>query len=214
MQITLDQDHWKVDAPLTMENVLTEVSERAHARSRIVTKLQLDQRTITDRDLDPAFLAESVARFQQLMAVSQPMSELIRAAEGSMKKYAETLSTEGAALLSPLRFGSLPLSALDAWLGQLADYLEFVDGASSAMQVGTGVSAMAPWVQQFLEARAARDQVRLADLLEYEIFPRLDAGGDSRLVSVVTGSASSCSIDGQLKSPLIQPIRHQTRSQI
>lgn len=175
MQITLDQDHWEVDAPLTMEHVLTEVSERAHARDRIVTKLQLDHRMITDRDLDPAFLAESVARFRQLTAVSQPMPDLIRAAEGSMKKYAETLRSEGAALLPSLRLGPLPFSKLDAWLGQLADYLEFVDGASTTMQAGTGASAVAPWVQQLLEARTARDQVRLADLLEYEILPRLDA---------------------------------------
>ena len=56
--------------PLTMEDVLTEVSEQAQASARIVTKLQLDQRMITDRDLDPAFLAESVVRFRQLTAVS------------------------------------------------------------------------------------------------------------------------------------------------
>jgi len=174
MQITLDQDHWEADAPLTMEQVLTEVSERAHARARIVTKLHLDHRVITDRDLDPAFLAESVVRFRQLTAVSQPMLELIRAAEGSMKKYAQNLRTEGTTLLSPLRFEPLPLSALDAWLGRLADYLEFIDGASATVQTGTGTSILAPWIQQLLEARAAGDLVRLADLLEYEILPRLD----------------------------------------
>lgn len=174
MQITLDQDHWEVDAPLTMEQVLTELSERAHARARIVTKLQLDHRTITDRDLDPVFLAESVQRFRQLTAVSQPMPDLIKAAEGSIRKYAETLRTDGTALLSPLRFGPLPLSTLDAWLGQLADYLEFVEGTSATRQVGTGVSTVVPWVQQLLEARAARDVVRVADLLEYEILPQLD----------------------------------------
>lgn len=174
MLITLDQDHWEVGTPLTMEHVLAEISERAHARARIVTKLQLDHRTITDRDLDPAFLAESVVRFRQLTAVSQPLPELIRTAEGSIKKYTETLRTEGAALLSPLRFGPSPLSALDAWLGQLADHLEFVDGTSVTMQGGTGASDVAPWVQQLLEARVDRDVVRLADLLEYEILPRLD----------------------------------------
>jgi len=174
MRITLDQDHWEVDAPLTLEEALTEVSERAHARARIVTKLQLDQRTITDRDLDPAFLAESVVRFRQLTAASQPMPELIRAAEGSIRKYAETLRIEGTALLSPLRFGPVSFPALDAWLGRLADYLEFVDGASATMQAGAGASTMAPWVQQLLEARTARDLVRLADLLEYEILPRMD----------------------------------------
>ena len=174
MRIMLDQDHWIVDAPLTMEHVLTEVSERAHARARIVTKLQLDHRAITDRDLDPAFLAESVARFRQLTAVSQPMQELVQAAEGSMKKYAETLRAEGATLVPRLRFGPPSLSALDAWLGQLADYLEFIDGASVTMQAGAGASTVAPWVQRLLEARGARDHILLADLLEYEILPRLE----------------------------------------
>lgn len=174
MQITLDHDHWNVDAPLTMEQVLTDVSERAHARARIITKLHLDQRMITDRDLDPVFLAESVTQFTQLTAVSQAMSELIGAAEESVKKYAATLRAEGTALLSPLRFGPWPLSALDAWLGRLADYLEFAASASSTMPAGNGVSPMASWVQQLVEARAAKDVVRMADLLEYEILPRLD----------------------------------------
>jgi hypothetical protein len=174
MHITLDQDHWEVGAPLTMEDVLTEVSERAHARARIVTTLQLDHRTITDRDLDSAFLAEPAMRFQRLTALSQPMPELMRAAEGSIRKFTETLRADGTALISKLRFGPSPLSPLDAWMGRLADYLEFVDQASVAMRAGTGASALAPWVQQLLEARAAQDMVRLADLLEYEILPRLD----------------------------------------
>ncbi|MDK2743998.1 MAG: hypothetical protein NDI90_13875 [Nitrospira sp. BO4] len=174
MHITLDQDHWEVGAPLTMEDVLTEVSDRAHARARIVTKLQLDHRAITDRDLDSAFLAEPAVRFQRLTAVSQPMSELMRAAEGSIRKFTETLRVDGTALIPKLRFGPSPLSPLDAWLGRLADYLEFVDQALIVMRAGTGASALAPWVQQLLEARAAQDMVRLADLLEYEILPRLD----------------------------------------
>ena len=174
MQITLDHDHWEVGAPLTMQDVLTDVSERAQASARIVTKLLLDQRIITDRDLDPAFLAESVARFRQLTAVSKPMPEIMRAAEGSIRKFTETLGKDGAALIQQLRFGPSTLPSLDAWMGRLADYLEFVDQAWIVMRAGTGASALAPWVQQLLEARAERDMVRLADVLEYEILPRLD----------------------------------------
>lgn len=174
MQITLDHDHWEVGAPLTMQDVLTDVSERAQASARIVTKLLLDQRMITDRDLDPAFLAESVARFRQLTAVSQPMPEIMRAAEGSIRKFTETLGKDGAALIPQLRFGPSTLASLDAWMGRLADYLEFTDQASAATRTGTGASPLAPWVQELLDARAARDMVRLADVLEYEILPRLE----------------------------------------
>ena len=91
-----------------------------------------------------------------------------------MRKFTETLRADGTALIPKLRFGPSPLSSLDAWLGRLADYLEFVDQALIVMRAGTGASALAPWVQQLLEARAAQDMVRLADLLEYEILPRLD----------------------------------------
>ncbi|MDQ1291987.1 MAG: hypothetical protein QG615_1797, partial [Nitrospirota bacterium] len=58
MHVTLDQDHWEVADAMTLGEVLAVISEKSHARARLITSLTVDQRTITDRDLDPAFLGE------------------------------------------------------------------------------------------------------------------------------------------------------------
>ena len=171
MHVMLDQEQWEAAAASTVGEVLADISERAHARARIVTSLRLDHRVITDRDLDQAFLSEPAARFARLTAESQSMSDILRAAQPSLTKYADTLRAEGTALITPLRFGPPPLSALDAWLGKLADYLELVEGTRGA--AGNGSDALSTWVRQLLEARTARDTVRIADLLEYEILPRV-----------------------------------------
>jgi hypothetical protein len=173
MHVTLDQERWEVGAPLTVGEVLADVSERAHARARIVTSLRLDHRTITDRDLDHAFLSEPASRFAQLTAVSQSMQAVLEAAQPSVKKYAEALRGEGTGLIHPLRFGQSSLGSLDAWLGKLADYLESVEGAHAPSLGLDGAQALSPWVRQLLDARAVRDTIRMADLLEYEILPRM-----------------------------------------
>lgn len=175
MHVTLDQEQWEAGAAVTVGEVLADVSERAHARARIVTSLRLDQRAITDRDLDQAFLAEPAARFARLAAESQSMQAILQAAQPSLRKYADTLRAEGTALLQPLRFGPPSLGGLDAWLGKLADYLEWVEGVHATPAAGIGPDALSAWVRQLLEARTARDTVRMADLLEYEILPRVGA---------------------------------------
>ena len=67
--------------------------------------------------------------------------------------------------------GEERLASLDAWLGKLADYIELVE---SGRRTAPSSKALTPWVQELLEARAERDVVRLADLLEYELIPRLE----------------------------------------
>ncbi len=173
MQISLDEEQWEASAPLTMGDVLTAVNERAEARGRLVTSVRLDQRPLTDRDLDAALLSEPVTRFARLDAASQALHEVFRQAETSARRYAEVLRAEAETLPSPLRFGTSSLSALDAWLGKLADYLELVEGPARGPGREASFPCVSPWVHQLLDARAEGDRVRMADLLEYEILPRL-----------------------------------------
>ena len=56
MRITLDHDQWDVSDDRPVSEVLTQVSDRAHAQHRIVTSLKLGGRPITDRDLQPTLL--------------------------------------------------------------------------------------------------------------------------------------------------------------
>ncbi|MDO9117777.1 MAG: hypothetical protein Q7U39_07465 [Nitrospira sp.] len=172
MHVMLDQDQWEVVNGLSLGDVLADISEKAHARSRLITSLTVDQRTITDRDLDSTFLGEPIARFTRLQAVSQTMDEVVRGATSTIHQYADLLRHEAQELASHIRMGEERLTSLDAWLGKLADYLELVESKPAKTSPDR---AMTPWVQALLEARAQRDLIRVADLLEYELAPRLES---------------------------------------
>jgi hypothetical protein len=65
------------------------------------------------------------------------------------------------------------MGALDLWLGKLADYLELVEGGQASRRTGESERPLSAWVRELLDARHGRDIVLMADLLEYEILPRL-----------------------------------------
>lgn len=171
MHVTLDQEHWEVAEVRTLGDVLADISEKSHARSRLITSLTVDQRSITDRDLDPDFLNEPIARFSQLTATSQTIDDVMRGAAQSIQQYATLLRSDARELAAEFRMGEERLTSLDAWLGKLADYIELVE---SGRRTAPSSKSLTPWVQELLEARAERDVVRLADLLEYELIPRLE----------------------------------------
>lgn len=169
MQVILDEERWEAADQNTLGQVLAELSEKAHGLARMVTSLTLDQRTITDRDLEPALLDQSVGQYRQLQASSCSMGEVRGNAEQAIRRYAGLLRMEACALANRLRRGEQAMGALDAWCGQFADYLEFLDGGPSSKETQT----LSVWVQELLKARADRDPVRLADVLEYELAPML-----------------------------------------
>lgn len=171
MHITLDQDHWEIATATTIGEVLAEISEKSHARSRLITSLTVDQRTITDRDLDPAFLREPISHFSHVVATSQTLDDVMRGAAQSIQQYATLLRSEARDLATEFRMGDERLTALDIWLGKLADYIELVESGPRTAQPQ---KALTPWVQELLVARSSRDMIRLADLLEYEMIPRLE----------------------------------------
>ena len=172
MHVMLDQDQWEVINTVSLGDVLADISEKAHARSRLITSLTVDQRTITDRDLDSTLLSEPIAQFGRLQAISQTMDEVMRGAASAIQHYAGLLRNEAQDIASHIRMGDERLTSLDAWLGKLADYLELVESKQGETRPDR---AMAPWVQALLEARTQRDLVRVADLLEYELAPRLES---------------------------------------
>lgn len=171
MHVMLDQEHWEVADARTLGDVLADISEKSHARSRLITSLTVDQRPITDRDLDPDFLKVSIARFAQLTAISQTIDDVMHGAAQSIQQYATLLQSDARELATEFRMGEERLTSLDAWLGKLADYIELVESGRRTTPSG---NSLTPWVHELLEARSERDVVRLADLLEYELIPRLE----------------------------------------
>jgi hypothetical protein len=65
------------------------------------------------------------------------------------------------------------LSLLDLWLGKVADVVEIIGNGPKQLGTESPARVVAGWMEEFLEARRLRDTVRMADLLEYEVLPRL-----------------------------------------
>lgn len=173
MNVHLDNEQWQANVGTTLGEILADVSERAHAKSRIVTTVLLDQQRITDRDIDQQFLQKPIARYRDLVATSATQQEIVESARDSIRQYRELIVQEGAALVDPLRLGKQDVSALDGWLGKVADILELMSQAAVGSPSGSPVQLTTEWIEQLLAARQLRDTVRMADLLEYEILPRL-----------------------------------------
>ena len=175
MRITLDQDQWDVSDDQLVSDVLTEVSDRAHARHRLVTQLKLGGRSITDRDIQPLLLNRLLKEVGPIEACSQNIPEILTNAAPAIALFASTLKAEAQGFLTPLRIGGAIPSALDQWFGQLADYVELLHAAAQGSQVRGDLQTVSSWVQELLEARTIQDPVRVADILEFEILPYLAA---------------------------------------
>ena len=173
MRITLYQDQWDVSDDQLVGEVLAQVSDRAHARHRLVTSLKLGGRPITDRDLQPMLLGKLLKEVGSVDACSQDIPEIMTNAKPTITRFSSTLKAEAQGFLMPLRMSGIIFSALDCWFGQLADYMELLQVAGPGSQADDDLQALSPWIQDLLDARSIPDPVRIADILEFEILPRL-----------------------------------------
>lgn len=173
MNIQLDNEQWQAVSTATLGDILADLSERAHARSRIVTTVMLDSRRITDRDIDPHLLQQPSARYRELVATSATQPELLESARGAIERYRRVVAAEGTSLANQFRMGAQDLSAFDVWLGKVADALEIIENGQKQLGTKSPGHAIAGWIEELLAARHTRDTVRMADLLEYEILPRI-----------------------------------------
>lgn len=172
MQVTLNNEQWQVSDDATLMEVLAEVSERAASKQLLVTALEVGHRPITDRDLQPLYLGKSVKDVGAVCAVATPMSAVYAQVRETANKVGAELRAEGQGLLRELRAGRHEARLLDAWLGRCADFVEgsmVGMGASGSPEQQTFMS----WLEELMQARQRHDQVRLADLLQYEVLPRM-----------------------------------------
>lgn len=173
MNIQLDSEQWQVVSTATLGDILTDLSERAHAQARIVTTIMLDHRRITDRDIDPSLLQQSSANYHELVATSATRQEIVESARGAIDRYRSLVVAEGTALANQFRMGVQDLSSFDVWLGKVADVVEIIQNGPKRLGTDSPGQVIARWVDELLAARHLHDTVRLADLLEYEVLPRI-----------------------------------------
>lgn len=174
MQVTLNDERWQVSDEATVMEVLADLSERAHARQHLVMRLEIGGRVITDRDLQPLFLSKMMKEVGDVQASSQALECLYSNVHEAAEALGGQLRSEGHALAARVRLGGTEVAALDAWVGRMADYVE---GATAGNRLSsTSIGELTAWLEQLLQARGQGDLVRVADLLQYEILPRLPEG--------------------------------------
>jgi hypothetical protein len=173
MQVMLDDEQWTANDDLSLMEILAEVSDKAYAKHRVITSLQLGSRRLTDRDLTEAMLAQAGAGIGPIHAMTQSMDQVMKDADETMERYAGLLKSDGAALVQAIRAGKTPEASIDAWLGRLADYLECVETKRAHVVPSRLTEPLTPWVARLLDVRLIGDWVGMADLIEYEIMVRL-----------------------------------------
>ena len=172
MQITLDEDQWDMSDEATVMEILAQVSDRAHAKHCLVTSLEVGGRPLTDRDLQPLFLARTGREAGAVRARSQTVTDIVADAQTTLEQYGRQLRAEGNQLVPALRAGQGRSAQFDAWLGRISDYVEATEG-TFAGTLSNGAGSLVPWLSELLQAISEQDSVRIADLLQYEILTRL-----------------------------------------
>jgi hypothetical protein len=173
MYITLDEEQWQLPDETSVMEILAAISDKAQAQHRIVTSLTIGGKAISDRDLAPVFLNQPGKNVGAVQAVSKSLHCIISEAKHAIDRFADQLRTDGQDLLIPLRSGTGQVGSIDAWLGRLADYTEMLEAGASQGVAGLSPAMLLPWIQELLGARSNVDPVLVADLLEYELLPRL-----------------------------------------
>jgi hypothetical protein len=173
MRIVLDQEQWDVSSDSTLLDTLTQVSDKAHARQRVVTALRVGGRALTDRDLQPDLLARPLQEVGEVEAISQALQDLLAQEQETLRWFAGIIRDKAQELIRALRVGPVGFSSFDNWCGQLADYAEYVEAARRCGVAITPPTSLTPVLTELLNARAEGDAVRIADLLQYELVPAL-----------------------------------------
>jgi len=174
MLVQLDEEKWEMSDALQLEEVLANLSDRAEAQGRLVTHLYVGNRPMTDRELVPHTLSQAAGSFGTIAATSERMESLVQRAGETGKQFGQQLRSNAQKIVQDFRQGRGGLRQLDQWFGQVADYLEWIHIQQSVVGAqATQSQALSHWVNELMVARQSLDDVRMADMLEYEVIPRL-----------------------------------------
>ncbi|HNP27562.1 MAG TPA: hypothetical protein PKK23_00865 [Nitrospirales bacterium] len=174
MHVKLDEDIWEVSDGVQLGEVLAEVSDRAQAKGCLVTKLLVGNRTMTDRELVPPTLSKMVGSFGSVSAVSKRLETIVEFSHTTGKNFGRQVHLQGQDFVKTFRQGKGNFRQLDQWFGQVADYLEWLQIQESVgLKKSEVLQDLSRWVKELMKAREMEDVVRIADMLEYEVLPRL-----------------------------------------
>ena len=174
MLVQLDEETWEVGETDRLEEVLADLSNRAQAKGRLVTELMVGDQPMTDLELVPPTLAKVASTFGKISAKSERMDSILKNSGETAKKFGQQVRENAQQIVEDFRRGKSGMRQLDQWFGQIADYLEWAQiqqsvGASQS----TESQGLSYWVNELMNARQSLDEVRVTDILEYEVISRL-----------------------------------------
>ncbi|UCH91394.1 MAG: hypothetical protein JSU60_01360 [Nitrospirota bacterium] len=174
MLVQLDEETWEVSDTVRLEEVLANLSDRAQAEGRLVTQLTVDNQPMTDRELVPLTLARVAGSFGAIAAKSEKLDSIIEHSGETAKQFGQQIGLCAKQLVEDFRHGRGVMRELDQWFGQMADYLEWSQIQQSIKESQSNdAQDLSYWVNELINARQSLDEVRMADMLEYEVIPRL-----------------------------------------
>ncbi len=174
MLVQLDEETWEVGETDRLEEVLADLSDRAQAKGRLVTQLIIGDHPMTDLELVPPTLAKVASTFGKISAKSERMDSIIQNSGETAKKFGQQIRENAQQLVEDFRQGKSGMRQLDQWFGQIADYLEWDQIHQSVGPPQSRETEDLPfWVNELMNARQSLDEVRVTDMLEYEVIPRL-----------------------------------------
>jgi secreted PhoX family phosphatase len=174
MYVQLDEEIWEVNDRVQLGEVLANLSDRAQAKGCLVTELMVGNQTMTDRELVPPTLAQVASSFGSIAAVSKRLETIVQYSEKTGGKFGQQLHLQAQKFVDDFRQGHGIFRQLDQWFGQMADYLEWLQIHESVGHKKPEIAQdLSLWVNELMNAREIEDEVRIADMLEYEVLPRL-----------------------------------------
>jgi hypothetical protein len=174
MLVQLDEETWEISDTDRLDEVLANLSDRAEAQGRLVTELIVGNRPMTDRELVSPTLSKVASSFGSISAKSEPMASIVQHSAETGKKFGQHLRSQAQQTVEDFRQGRGVMRQLDQWFGQIADYLEWVHIQESvSREQPKELQDLSYWVNELMNARKNLDNVRIADMLEYEIIPML-----------------------------------------
>ena len=174
MLVQLDEDTWEVSDTLRLEEVLANISDRAEVQGRLVTELVVGNQSMSQRELVPHTLSKIVSSFGSVAAKSERKESLIQRFAVTGKNFGQQVRFDAQNIVEEFRRGNGVVRQLDQWFGQMADFLEWDQlQMLSTEQRSQDPQNLSHWVQELMYARQNLDEVRIADILEYEVIPRL-----------------------------------------
>ncbi len=174
MFVQLDEKTWEVSDTDRLDVVLADLSDRAEAQGRMVTQLVVGDQRMTDRELVPPTLEKVASTFGRITAKSERMESILQNSGETAKKFGCELRAKAQQLIGDFRQGKKGMGQLDQWFGQIADYLEWIQNQQAVNgAVPKDSQDLSHWVNELMIARKNFDEVRVTDMLEYEVIPRL-----------------------------------------